>query len=120
MAGKATPKKQTNLKPAWKPGQSGNPAGRPKGARNKLGEAFIDALYADFQDNGIEAIQKVRTEKPEAYLATLAKILPAEAVVKHDVTEAFANLWTAVSDGSIREMATGVAEKQGQSPAVRH
>ena len=29
----------------WQPGQSGNPAGKPKGARNKLGEAFIEALH---------------------------------------------------------------------------
>jgi len=29
----------------YKPGQSGNPNGRPKGSRNKLGEAFIAALH---------------------------------------------------------------------------
>ncbi len=26
-------------------GATGNPAGRPRGSRNKLGEAFIDALF---------------------------------------------------------------------------
>ena len=31
-----TEKKQRNLIP-FRPGQSGNPAGRPKGSRNKLG-----------------------------------------------------------------------------------
>jgi hypothetical protein len=28
----------------FKPGQSGNPKGRPKGARNRLGTQFLEAL----------------------------------------------------------------------------
>ena len=27
--------REDNLKPAWQPGQSGNPTGKPKGARNR-------------------------------------------------------------------------------------
>lgn len=38
----------------------GNPAGRSKGARSKLGEAFLDALLADFTERGVEAINRVR------------------------------------------------------------
>src|SRR5688572_19169397 len=37
-------------------GQSGNLAGRPKGSRNKLSEAFLQALAPDF-------IETVRTER---------------------------------------------------------
>lgn len=66
-----------NLRP-WQPGQSGNPAGRPKGARSKLGEAFVDALLADWQKNGVEAIIKMRDEKAADYVKVIASILPKE------------------------------------------
>ena len=39
--GESAPQKHRGLREPWKPGESGNPAGRPKGSRNKLGEEFI-------------------------------------------------------------------------------
>jgi hypothetical protein len=68
----------------YKPGQSGNPSGRPKGSRNKLGEEFIQKLYADFQEHGEDAIVKVRTEKPEHYLKVIAGILPKELKITNE------------------------------------
>lgn len=52
--------------------------GRPKGARNKLGEAFIQALHDDFNEHGIAAVQQVRIEKPDQYLKVIASLLPKE------------------------------------------
>ena len=46
-----TEKKLRNLVP-FKPGQSGNPKGRPKGARNRLGTLFLESLEADFNQFG--------------------------------------------------------------------
>jgi len=60
----------------FKPGQSGNPAGRPKGSRSKLSEAFLLALSNDFEVNGLDAVQKVRDEKPEAYLNVIGRLMP--------------------------------------------
>lgn len=62
----------------FKPGQSGNPAGRPKGSRHKLGEAFIAALHDDFEQHGVATIAKVRNEKPDAYMKVVASLLPKE------------------------------------------
>ena len=49
----------------------GNP-GRPKGSRNRLSEAFIQALAEDFERHGAAVIERVRIEKPDAYLKVVA------------------------------------------------
>lgn len=65
-----------NLKPhQFQPGNSASP-GRPKGARGKLGEAFLAALLGNFEKGGIEAIERVRTEDPSSYVRVIANILP--------------------------------------------
>jgi hypothetical protein len=62
----------------WKPGQSGNPAGRPKGARSKLSEDFFKALAADFEANGVAAIVSMRTERPGDYAKMIATLQSKE------------------------------------------
>lgn len=59
-------------------GNSGNPKGRPKGNRNKLGEAFLNDLYEDWQKHGESVIQAVRKKKPDAYMKVVASILPKD------------------------------------------
>jgi hypothetical protein len=66
----------------WGPGQSGNPAGRPKGSRNKLSEDFVAALYDDFQDHGSAAIAACRAEKPDVYVRVIAGLLPKDMTIK--------------------------------------
>jgi hypothetical protein len=62
--------------------QSGNPAGRPKGSRNKLAEDFVAALYDDFQDHGSAAIAACRAEKPDVYVRVIASLLPRDVSIK--------------------------------------
>lgn len=67
------------LKPhLFKPGQSGNPAGRPKGSRAKLAESFCAALLKDFEESGEAAIQLMRAEKPGEYIRAVASVIPKE------------------------------------------
>ena len=59
----------------FKDGNPGGP-GRPKGSRSKLSEAFLKALSDDFDEHGLDAVQKVRNEKPDAYLNVIGKLMP--------------------------------------------
>jgi hypothetical protein len=67
-----------NLREPWQPGQSGNPAGRPKGSRVKLAEDFFKALADDFAANGAAAIVRMRDEKPNEYAKMVATLMPKE------------------------------------------
>lgn len=75
-----------NLKP-WPSGVSGNPAGRPKGSRSKLTEAFLTALAEDFEDHGQEAIEQARGKDPMGYVRTIAALCPRELDVKRPLQE---------------------------------
>src|SRR6516164_6147555 len=67
----------------WQPGQSGNPAGRPRGSRNALSEEVICALLRDFRKHGEKAIAKVRRDQPGVYLKVIALLIPREHKVEH-------------------------------------
>jgi hypothetical protein len=63
--------------PKFEKGWKGGP-GRPQGSRNKLGEAFLSAMYKDFNEHGEDAIMRVRRDDPSTYVRTVAGILPKE------------------------------------------
>src|SRR5262249_3148150 len=114
-----TEKKLRNLVP-FKPGQSGNPKGRPKGARNRISTQFLEALEADFNKFGPQAIAQVREKKPEVYMRVVADLLPKEANINVEAGEAFVKLWGRISDGLGDELADSVDAEQGQSAPLRH
>ena len=74
-----------------KPGEVRNPAGRPKGARHKLGTAFLEKMLDDFTQHGVEVIETVRAEKPDQYLKVVASILPKEIELGDDTIGSIAD-----------------------------
>ncbi|MBK8085023.1 MAG: hypothetical protein IPK28_15035 [Devosia sp.] len=62
----------------WQQGAVGQPRGRPLGSKHKLGESFLEALLADWQEHGAATIARVREEKPDQYLKVIASALPRD------------------------------------------
>jgi Family of unknown function (DUF5681) len=75
MSTEATVDKQ---RPAhlFKPGQSGNPAGRPRGSRNKLTDAFVQDVAAAWEQFGVEALERVARDEPATLLKVVASLMP--------------------------------------------
>lgn len=110
-----TPKPEKGEGGRFLPGNNGGP-GRPKGARNKLGEAFVEALHKDFEEHGVSAIETTRKEKPDQYLKVIASLLPKEFKI-----ETVSDLTDEQLDARIRQLASlieiGVADPPGGGEA---
>jgi hypothetical protein len=105
----------------FKPGQSGNPAGRPKGSRHKLGEEFIQALYADFQEHGPSVIAKVRERKPEVYLKVVASLLPREVKLDApDLRELSDAELMAIINATAAAAGLEISEAAEETPPCQH
>lgn len=68
---------QRGRKP-WKPGESGNPAGRPLGARTKITEKFLMELQKLWLKRGAKILEKAASEDASAFVAMIARLLPAK------------------------------------------
>jgi hypothetical protein len=68
----------------FKPGQSGNPAGRPRGSRNKLGEDFLADAYQQWQQHGSTALETMAKEEPAKFCQMVAGLLPKESVLQDE------------------------------------
>ena len=65
----------------WKPGESGNPNGRPVGSRNAFSAAFLEDLRDVWIAHGKQAMTHTAKTSPEAFFATCARLIPRDIAV---------------------------------------
>lgn len=90
----------------FRKGESGNPAGRPRGSRNKLSEAFCGELLKVWEEGGSEALRRVAKEDPATFLRVVASLVPKEVDVglrKASADELTDDELAALVSGSVSE-----------------
>lgn len=96
---------------AFKPGQSGNPAGRPKGARSKLAEKFWKDYAAAWEAHGQAALMHVAANDPSTFVRVAASLMPKETeVTLRNVTA------KELRDDELAAIAVGGGEGDTDSP----
>lgn len=101
----------------FKPGQSGNPGGKPVAARNRLQGSFLNTLADDFDANGKAAIVKCREDDPAAYIRAIVALMPKEI----ELTRQFDDLTDeqlAAAVIAARSLAAAIGIDPGEGTAV--
>ena len=62
----------------FKPGQSGNPAGRPLGTRNKFSEAFVSDVAAVWESRGRGILEKMAQGEPARFAELCGRLIPKD------------------------------------------
>ena len=52
----------------WKPGESGNPKGRPKNSRNVLTDKVIRDISTHWKRHGVKALNLMYEKDPSSYV----------------------------------------------------
>jgi hypothetical protein len=70
---------------SFKPGQSGNPAGKPVGAKDRFQRKFWEDLAKIWEEGGAGALSKVLQDDTSTFVRVAAGLLPKEEEHKHTI-----------------------------------
>jgi len=65
-----------NLRPGWKPGRSGNPAGRPKGSRNRVTLVALAAMQEGADAIARKVVEMARSGDLGAARLVIERLIP--------------------------------------------
>jgi hypothetical protein len=94
----------------FRPGQSGNPAGRPRGSRNRLADAFVADLRDCWEAHGRDALERVARDEPATLLKVVASLMPRDVDI---------NLTATVDSASFAERFRAAVELLGNAPQAK-
>src|SRR4030095_9830522 len=92
----------------FKPGQSGNPKGRPKGSRNKLSEEFFRDLCDAWQAFGKPALETMAMLYPVEFVRLVASLMPREPEATIAPVTVMERMSDAQLDALIAELQSGL------------
>jgi len=95
-----TTEKKQRGKNLFKPGQSGNPAGRPKGARHKFTTQFFEDFHEAWKEYGKPALEEAVQKDPVAFVNAAARLMPKEIDVDTEKAGKFVGFQFVVSEGN--------------------
>jgi hypothetical protein len=93
----------------FKPGVSGNPRGRPLGARNKLSQDFLVDLHHAWSEHGADALARCAKEEPGRFCQIVAGLMPRDVVVTGSVD-------IGIDAGSVLQNFRRAVEMLGNTP----
>jgi hypothetical protein len=68
-------------KNGWQPGQSGNPAGRPVGTRNRFSETFVSDIAATWAKHGPDILERMAVEESARFAELCGRLIPRDVQV---------------------------------------